>query len=102
MRRLQRQLDHLRTQDAPEALLVAGSPQPSTGVIVFPGSFNPPTIAHLALLKEAWRYAREHEPLSLYAAFSKRTVDKETVERPLLVDRILLLETILKHRLAGT
>jgi len=35
----------------------------------------------------------------VYAAFSKRTVDKEGVERPLLVDRVLLLQAVLRRRL---
>lgn len=84
------------------ALLAPGSPQPRNGVIVFPGSFNPPTTAHLALLKQAHLYAQVHQPLSLYAAISKRTVDKEAVERPLWVDRILLLDTVLRRRLPHT
>jgi nicotinic acid mononucleotide adenylyltransferase len=71
-------------------------------VIVFPGSFNPPTTAHLALLKQAQRYARQHEPMFLYAAFSKRTVDKETVERPTLLDRILLLQIVLRRYVPHT
>ena len=37
--------------------------------------------------------------MSLYAAFSKHTIDKEAVMRPLLLDRILLLEMILWRRL---
>jgi nicotinic acid mononucleotide adenylyltransferase len=80
-------------------MVVRGSPEPRAGVIVFPGSFNPPTIAHIALLKQARTFARAHEPITLYAAFSKRTVDKEMVERPLLVDRVALLADILQKRL---
>jgi hypothetical protein len=41
-------------------------------------------------------------PTHLYAAISKHIVDKERVERPLLLDRIFLLQTVLEHRLPGT
>lgn len=99
LRRIQTLLDQLHPEDAPQAFIVPGSPEPRDAIIVFPGSFNPPTKAHLALLKQAHHFAREHEPMYLYAAISKHTVDKETVERPLLIDRIHLLKTVLKRRL---
>ncbi len=92
-------LDQLQPDGEARALTVPGSPEPRESIIVFTGSFNPPTTAHLALLQQAERFARQHEAMGLYAAFSKRTVDKETVERPLLLDRIMLLDTMLQHRL---
>ncbi len=99
LKHIQKVLDRLHPAAEPQALLVPGSPQPHDSIIVFTGSFNPPTIAHLALLKQAQQYARQHEPMHLYAAFSKHTVDKEKVERPLLLDRIILLQTLLQRRL---
>ncbi len=99
LKRIQAQLDQLQPQAESRARVVPGSPEPRGGVIVFPGSFNPPTIAHIALLKQARTFARAHEPMTLYAAFSKHTVDKEMVERPLLVDRVVLLADILHKRL---
>jgi nicotinic acid mononucleotide adenylyltransferase len=101
LKKVQDLLNQLHPQLAPQALMVPGSALPRGDIIVFTGSFNPPTIAHLALLKQAQRFAREQgdQPLHLYAAFSKRTVDKEGVERPLLLDRILLLQTLLRKRL---
>ena len=92
-------LDQLQPETEPRAFIVPGGPQPHGSVIVFPGSFNPPTTAHIALLKQAREFARAHESMTLYAAFSKRTVDKEAVERPLLLDRIVLLDDILHKRL---
>ena len=92
-------LDQLQPEAEPRVFVVPGGPQPYGSVIVFPGSFNPPTTAHIALLKQAREFARTHESMTLYAAFSKRTVDKETVERPLLLDRIVLLDDILHKRL---
>lgn len=101
LKQIQSLLDQLQPQAAPQALLVPGSPQPQGTIIVFPGSFNPPTTAHLALLEQAQLYARTHlsVPTHLYAAISKHIVDKEHVERPLILDRILLLQTVLQHHL---
>jgi len=104
LKQIQSLLDQLQPQAAPQALLVPGSPQPQGTIIVFPGSFNPPTNAHLALLEQAQLYAHTHlsAPTHLYAAISKHIVDKEHVERPLLLDRILLLQTVLQHHLPDT
>src|SRR5437660_12852628 len=103
LKRIQSLLDQLDPDAAPQALIVPGSPQPHGTIIVFPGSFNPPTTAHLALLKQARHFARLEAvrgrgPMQLYAALSKHIVDKETVERPLLLDRILLLDNLLRRR----
>ncbi|SRR5579884_1472833 len=98
LRRVQALIDRLQPEGTPQALVVPGSPEPRGTVIVFTGSFNPPTLAHLAMLKQARHYARQHEAVHVYAAMSKRTVDKESVERPLLLDRVLLLQKLLhKH-----
>ena len=102
LRRIQHLLDQLDSQAKPQALIVPGSPQPRGNIIVFPGSFNPPTNAHLAMLKQAWHFGSQHGGISIYAAMSKRTTDKENVERPLLVDRVLLLETVIQHHLRET
>jgi nicotinamide-nucleotide adenylyltransferase len=96
-KQVQTLLDRLDPEAPPQALVVPGSPMPEGNIIVFPGSFNPPTTAHLALLKQAWQYARAHGPMHIYVAISKRTTDKESVQRPLLLDRIILLETLLRH-----
>ncbi len=101
-KQVQSLLDQLDPQAPPQALIVPGSPTPEGKIIVFPGSFNPPTTAHLALLKQAWQFAREHGPMHIYAAISKHTTDKEYVQRPLLLDRIILLETLLRYHLRHT
>ncbi len=161
-KKVQKLLDQLHPQSAPLALVVPGSAVPRGDIVVFAGSFNPPTVAHLALLKQArggeravgigegqadrdkpqslreegrgergegqadrdkpqslreegrgergeeeadrgkpqsLREVRGEQPLRVYAAFSKHTVDKEGVERPLLLDRILLLQVLLRRRL---
>lgn len=93
---VQRLLDGLDPQAMPQVRLVPGSPGPQGDTIVFPGSFNPPTTAHLAMLQQAHKKFG-HGGMRVYAAISKHTIDKETVERPLLVDRILLLDTVLHN-----
>lgn len=101
-RRVQGLLDRLDPQAKPQVYSVPGSPAPQGDIIVFPGSFNPPTNAHLAMLKQAKEFGHLHGGMLVYAAMSKRTTDKETVERPLLVDRILLLDNILHNHVRDT
>src|SRR5689334_21736045 len=98
-RRIQATLDRLDPEEQAQTLTLPRSPRPRESIIVFTASFNPPTLAHLALLKEAQRYARAHAPMQVFAAMSKHIVDKEAVERPLLADRLLLLSDILRRRL---
>ncbi len=102
LKRIQALLDSLNPDAEPQALLVPGSPMPQATIIVFPGSFNPPTNAHIALLQQSRLFAHKYEPAYLYAAISKRTVDKEQVERPTWLDRIDLLNTVLHKYLQNT
>ena len=102
LKRIQALLDQLNPETKPQALLVPGSPAPQATIIVFPGSFNPPTNAHIALLQQARLFAHNYEPAYLYAAISKRTVDKEKVERPTWLDRINLLDMVLHTYLQDT
>src|SRR5690242_5094770 len=101
-KRVQRLLDELDPQAQPQVYLAPGSPAPRENIIVFPGSFNPPTTAHVAMLQQAHGFGRERGVMGVYAAMSKRTTDKESVERPLLVDRILLLEMVLHNHVPDT
>ncbi len=105
-KQVQALLDQLQPEAQAQALLVPRSPRPHGAIVVFPGAFNPPTTAHLALLKSARQFltVQSGGPASgshiqLYAAVSKHIVDKEHVERPLLLDRIVLLSILLRHRL---
>lgn len=102
--RIQHLLDQLDPDAAPRVLITPGSPRPQGEIIVFPGSFNPPTIAHLALLEQAEQFAQAQSATTgdvrLYAAVSKRITDKENVDRPLLLDRIVLIERVVRKHLA--
>ncbi len=84
---------------SPYAFLVPGSAQPRGNMVIFPGSFNPPTSAHLAMLRQARAFARHQGGYwQVYAALSKQSVDKEAVERMTLLDRVVLLEHVLKSQ----
>lgn len=98
---IQRLLDGLDPNAQPQAVIVPGSHKPAGDIIVFPGSFNPPTNAHLAMLRQAQQFEQGHGAGRVYAAVSKHTTDKEHVERPLLVDRLVLLEKVLQHHAPG-
>src|SRR5260221_470997 len=60
LKQIQSLLDQLNPDAAPQALIVPGSPVPQGTIIVFPGSFNPPTNAHLALMSQSRQYVRSH------------------------------------------
>ncbi len=101
-KRIQDLLNQLDPQAPSHALVVPDSPMPVGKIIVFPGSFNPPTVAHLALLRQAWQFARVHGSMHIYAALSTYITDKERVQRPLLLDRIVLLERVLRNHVRHT
>ncbi|MDH3292872.1 MAG: hypothetical protein OER95_00965 [Acidimicrobiia bacterium] len=62
---------------------------------VFPGSFNPPTIAHLAIAEEVRRRYRLDR---LDLVISQRTLAKEHVEHPLFHHRLEVLhQTVARY-----
>lgn len=62
-----------------------------TGVAAFPGSFNPPTVAHLAAADAARvRHGLERVDLII----SRRPLAKDAADRPTLDERIAVLERI--------
>ena len=62
---------------------------------VYPGSFNPPTIAHLAIAEEA-KAARHLDRVVLMQ--SRRPLGKDEVERPRFSDRVAVLEAVAAAR----
>ena len=58
---------------------------------VFPGSFNPPTAAHLAISEAA---LAQHSLDVVVWSVSRVALAKEDVQRPLLADRIAVLEEV--------
>ena len=97
--RTQNVLAHLDLATKPYFFITPGSAPPRGNIVVFPGSFNPPTNAHLAMLRQARVFARKQGgDWQVYAALSKYSVDKEAVERMTLLDRVVLLERVLKSQ----
>ncbi|MDH4148476.1 MAG: hypothetical protein OEY23_25255 [Acidimicrobiia bacterium] len=62
---------------------------------VYPGSFNPPTTAHLAIAEAA---RSTHRLARVDLVMSKRALDKEHVERPTLEHRLSVLRDIAAGR----
>lgn len=81
----------------PPALRVIRAPSgpPPRRLALLPGSFNPPTNAHLALAAAA-RTSGQVDAVSYTLA--SRTVNKERVEGAALADRLLLLDRIVRER----
>jgi len=82
-------VEELDPAGPPEARLVRAA-APSGRVGLLPGSFNPPTDAHVALA----RAGRAAGLRCVYYLLSKRTVDKERVTGIPLADRLDLLSGI--------
>jgi nicotinamide-nucleotide adenylyltransferase len=96
---IQQLLDQLNRRKEPSVEVVPGSPTPQGNIIVFPGSFNPPTNAHLAMLEQARVFGEQHGGALVYAALSTHITDKEQVQRPLLLERAALLQSIVSRYL---
>jgi len=62
---------------------------------VYPGSFNPPTTAHLAISEAA---LEAHRLDSVVWAVSRVALAKETVSRPRFEDRVAVLEGVAGQR----
>ncbi|HWC38051.1 MAG TPA: hypothetical protein VG476_05960 [Acidimicrobiales bacterium] len=62
---------------------------------VFPGSFNPPTVAHLAIAEAAWRQC-QLERVDLVV--SRSPLGKEPSDMARLEDRVAVLERIAASR----
>jgi nicotinamide mononucleotide adenylyltransferase len=66
---------------------------------VYPGSFNPPTIGHLAIIEAA---IAQHALASLDLVVSRRALVKGIVERPTLADRVAVLrESVARYDIVG-
>lgn len=56
---------------------------------IYPGSFNPPTVAHLAIAEAAWR---THRLERVVLSVSRSALAKEHVDHPPFDDRIAVIE----------
>jgi nicotinate (nicotinamide) nucleotide adenylyltransferase len=87
-------IERLRRSDASEIVLVRRAPQGISGrkgrLGIFPASFNPPTLAHVALIREAIRKERLAEVLVL---LDLQAMDKEQIEAT-FEDRLAMLKKV--------
>ncbi len=91
-----RQIARIRAAAAPgmEIVTPAASAAETAPLLIMPGSYNPPTSAHLALA-EAGRQAIPQA--GLFLALGTTIIDKERTERATLLDRLLLLDQIARR-----
>lgn len=66
-----------------------------TGVGAYPGSFNPPTVAHLAIAETALAQAGLDR---IDLIVSRLPLGKDAVARPRLADRLAVLEAVVARR----
>lgn len=63
-------------------------------LLLLPGAFNPPTSAHLELAQESLRAVPGAQ---LYFTLGTTTINKEQTERATLLDRLLLLDQMVRR-----
>ena len=63
-------------------------------LLLLPGAFNPPTSAHLELAQESLRVVPGAQ---LYFTLGTTTINKEQIERATLLDRLLLLDQMVRR-----
>jgi nicotinic acid mononucleotide adenylyltransferase len=89
LRRLQQLVESCSPAEPPYCRLLLGEHlQDAQSLAVLAGSFNPLTVAHLALAETTER----EKPGGVVFALATRTVDKEQPQGALLADRLLVLE----------
>lgn len=96
LRRYTRQIARIRAAAAPESAIItpAARAAETAPLLILPGSYNPPTNAHLALAEAALQAIPQGR---LYLALGTTTINKEQTERATLSDRLLLLEQIARR-----
>ena len=68
---------------------------PNARLVAYPGSFNPPTVGHLALAEAALE-ASQADAVAFIV--SEMALGKETVEHPRFEDRIAVLRSVAESR----
>jgi nicotinic acid mononucleotide adenylyltransferase len=96
LRRLSRYITEIREAGQPQSKAVttpAGNLSKGP-LLLLPGAFNPPTMAHLAL---ALASLRAIPGAQLSFTLGTTTINKEQTERAILLDRLLLLDQIARR-----
>ncbi len=97
LRRYARQIAQIRARPAPciEITTPIARAAARAALLVVPGSYNPPTTAHLALAESALRALPQAR---LYLSLGTTIINKEQTERATLLDRVALLDEIARRR----
>jgi nicotinamide-nucleotide adenylyltransferase len=96
LRGISGQIARARSASAPriEIIRPAGAPANTAPLLVLPGSYNPPTNAHLALGQASLQTVPDAQ---LYLSLGTTIINKERTERATLLDRLLLLNHIARR-----
>ena len=96
LRGLSRYITEIRKAGQPQSKAVTTPAGTLRGrpLLLLPGAFNPPTMAHLALAEASLRAIPGAQ---LFFALGTTTIDKEQTERAALLDRLLLLDQLARR-----
>ncbi len=96
LRQYARRIAAIRATEAPriEIITLPARAAETEPILLLPGSYNPPTTAHLALAEASLRAV---PGASLYLALGTTIINKEHTERATLLDRLLLLDLIARR-----
>jgi len=96
LRQYARQIAAINATETPHIEIITPAARAvATGpLLLLPGSYNPPTTAHLALAESSLRAIPGS---SLYLALGTMIINKEDTERATLLDRLALLDLIARR-----
>ena len=96
LRRLSGYIGEIREAGQPQskAVTTPASNLSKGPLLLLPGAFNPPTMAHLALAQASLRAIPDAQ---LSFTLGTTTINKEQTERATLLDRLLLLDQIARR-----
>ncbi|HEU5367136.1 MAG TPA: hypothetical protein VFU69_01680 [Ktedonobacterales bacterium] len=96
LRQRARQIARLRAAETPGLEIITPAPRAAVTapLLLLPGSYNPPTTAHLALAQTSLQAIPQ---ASLALVLGTTIINKEQTERATLLDRTLLLDQIARR-----
>ena len=96
LRQYARRIARLRAAETPSVEILTPPPRAATTapLLLLPGSYNPPTTAHLALAHASLQATPQ---ASLALVLGTTIINKERTEHATLLDRVLLLDQIARR-----
>lgn len=97
LRRVGGQVARARSAETAQSEIITptGGAGDTAPLLILPGSYNPPTIAHLALAQASLHAV---PGARLFLSLGTTIINKEQAERATLLDRLLLLDQIVQGR----